>query len=134
MCGCKNRGCLETLASTNAIINVANKVYESKITLDELIKKAEAGDEKALSIFQKASEHLGTAIVFLVNVFNPSKIILGKDFTKYSMFELSVIKDKVKNCTLLPNSKSVTIKASSLGERSSVLGAAILPQKTIFEE
>lgn len=134
LCGCKNRGCLETLASTNAIIRNAKKVFGDGITIDELIRKAESGDKTAWNLFENAAEYLGTAIVFLVNIFNPSKIILGKDFTKYGRFELSAITDKVRSCALKPNSKSVAIKSSSLGERASVLGAAILPQKIIFKE
>jgi N-acetylglucosamine repressor len=132
ICGCKNRGCLETLASSNALVNNAKAVFGDDITLEKLIDYARNGDEKALLIFKNAAEYLGLAITFLVNTFNPSKIIIGKDFIKYAEFELHLIVDKVKRMALKSNAKAVVIKASKFGERSSVLGAAILPQRAIF--
>lgn len=134
ICACKNRGCLETLASTKAILSNAKKTYKYDMTIENLIEKARMGEKEALALFENAAKSLGTVIAYLVNIFNPSKVILGKDFILYSDFELSLIKKKVKNFALEPNFKAVKIKSSSLGEMSSVLGASILPQKKIFEE
>ena len=132
ICGCKNRGCLETLASSNALLYNAKMAFGETITMEILIDKAQNGDEKSLLIFKNAAEYLGLAITFLVNTFNPSKIIIGKDFVKYKEFELHLITEKVKRMALRSNAKSVEIKASNFGERSSVLGAAILPQRALF--
>jgi len=132
LCGCKNRGCLETLASTNALLTNAKSAFEKEITLDGLIALAQGKNKAAEEIFNNAAQYLGLAISFLVNTYNPSKIILGKDFTKYAKFELDVIIDKVNGTALKHNASAVRIQPSSFGERASVLGAAILPQIQIF--
>lgn len=132
LCGCKNRGCLETLSSTTALINHAINVFVERMDLEKLISFAHDGDEKAIAIFQDAADYLGTAITFLVNTFNPSKIIIGKDFIRYAEFELDLIIKKVQESALKPNARDVKIKVSDFGKRSSVLGAAILPQSKIF--
>lgn len=132
LCGCKNRGCLETFSSTTAILKRAEKVYKDKITLDKLIEFAKGGDERALEIFNTAADYLGIAICYLVNIFNPSKIVLGKDFTRYSEFMLDTVVERVRTTSLKNNYNSVVIAVSKFGEQASVLGAAMLPVRKLF--
>lgn len=133
VCGCKNRGCLETFSSSTAMLKVAEEIYKEKISLDKLIQLAKEGDKAAVEIFKKSADYLGTAICYLVNIFNPSKIIIGKDFTKYSEFMLDTVLEKVNSTALKNNLSSVEIKTSKYGEQASVLGAAILPTKKLFD-
>jgi len=132
LCGCKNRGCLEVLASSSALIKNAQCLLGENASLDALICLAQEDNKEALKIFNDAAEYIGLAILFLVNAFNPSKIIMGKDFVRYAPFELDKIVSKVNTLALKPNASAVSIKVSQFGERSSVLGAALLPQKEIF--
>lgn len=132
LCGCKNRGCLEAFASSNAILHKAKELIGADITLDRLTALADKGDQRAVKIFNNAAEYLGIAITFLVNTFNPSKIILGKDFVYFAPYELDILSRRVASFALKYNAKDVQIKVSGFGERSSCLGAAILPQQSIF--
>lgn len=133
LCGCKNRGCLETFSSTTAILKRAEEVYKEKITLDRLIQLAKGGDERALGIFNRAADYLGIAICYLVNIFNPSKIVIGKDFTRYSDFMLDTVMERARTTSLKNNYSSVTITVSTFGEEASVLGAAMLPVRKLFD-
>ncbi|MBN1873468.1 MAG: ROK family protein [Anaerolineae bacterium] len=96
-CGCGNYGCLETLSSGTAI---ARQMQEriaagefsvltervggdiSKITAKEVSMAAQEGDELAKSVFEQAGIYLGTAIVSLMYMLNPSLFVLGGSVTK----------------------------------------------------
>lgn len=132
VCGCKNRGCLETFSSTTAILKRADKAYGRKTSLEELIDLARGGDEIALEIFNTAADYLGMAICYLVNTFNPSKVVLGKDFTKYSEFMMKTLVERVRATSLTNNYESVVIAVSKFGDKAPVLGAAMLPVRKIF--
>jgi predicted NBD/HSP70 family sugar kinase len=132
VCGCKNKGCLETFSSTTSMLRKAKEIYGEELNIDELIGYAKNSDKRALEIFDAAADYLGVAICYLVNTFNPSKIVLGKDFTKYSEFMINTVAERVKTTALKNNYDSVEIVISQFGEQASVLGAAILPVRKIF--
>ncbi len=142
-CGCGKKGCLETVASTRGIIQNALRILESSnaytkasgedyLYIDELIQMANTGNKSALSIFTKSAEYLGTAIAELVNTLNPTMVVLGKEFTKYSNLCMDTITRVVNEKALKYPASQVSIVASELGDQSSTIGAAILPLKKVF--
>lgn len=133
ICACKNRGCLETYASTTAILKRAEEKYNRTLSIDEVIALAKESDRELREIFEVSAGYLGLAISYLVNTFNPSKIVLGKDFVKFSELMLDTIINKVKSTTIKNNYEPVSIKVSNFGEDASVFGASILPVITLFE-
>lgn len=144
-CGCGNYGCLETMASTARIAEKARRLVRQGITsslnevghtdeidIDRIIAAARDGDAAANEILLESARFLGIALSSLVNTLNPSKIVLGKEFVKYSDLVMDRIKEVVDRKALrLPASK-VEICVSAIGEKSSTLGAAIIPLKVLF--
>ncbi len=96
-CLCGNVGCLETLASGTAIARQARERIiagessaleemvdgdVSKITAKEVNEVAQAGDRLARSVFEEAGTYLGSAIVSLMYMLNPSLFVLGGSVTR----------------------------------------------------
>jgi predicted NBD/HSP70 family sugar kinase len=65
---------------------------------------------------------------------NPDKVVIGRDFTRYAHLVMEQILQIVQDKALEVPSSHVRIAASSLGDRSSALGAAIIPVKILFGE
>jgi len=144
-CGCGNYGCLETIASTGRIIEKARRMVgkgvasglsrignAEDIRLDDIARAARAGDETAKELLNEAAGYLGIALSNLVNTLNPSKIVLGKDFTVYGDLVMETIRGVVDRKALKRPAAGVEIIASEMGERVSTLGAAIVPLKLLF--
>lgn len=142
-CGCGKRGCLETLASTKGIINKANILLEccqkdldvadtNYYSIDCYIEKADAGNDRIRLIFDKSAEYLGIAIADIINTLNPTTVVLGKEFTKYSHLCMDTIKKVVGEKALRYPASQVSIIASEFGDKSSTIGAAILPIMKVF--
>lgn len=127
-CECGNYGCLELYSSAQRIAEKLNKE-----SIDEVITLARQGNEAAIQAFKLSAAHLGVAISGLVNTLNPEKIVLGKEFVKYAEFILDDIRESVDKKALKQPAKNVEIMVSKEGILSSVLGAAILPMKNLFE-
>lgn len=145
-CGCGNFGCLETVAATGWILEEVKKVIRKgtapglnniddveSVNLDQVVKAARAGDEQIKGVLVKAGGYIGIAAAYLTNTLNPSKIVIGKDFTKYSDIVLEHVKNIVSSKALKPTASDVEIMVSSIGEKSSAIGAAIIPLQQLFQ-
>ena len=92
-CACGKRGCLETVASTKALIEMAQEHVQArkdtmliseygvtdpkKIDMELIYNAACRGDAFCLGLFRNVGKHLGAAISTLINIMNPRVIILG---------------------------------------------------------
>lgn len=89
-CHCGKLGCLEAVASGNAIERQANQLLNRRqdewITAKELAKRALNGDMQARQIFSNAGRYLGRAIAMATNLFNPEKIVIGGGWHLLEMY------------------------------------------------
>lgn len=92
LCPCGNHGCLEALASGNAIGRTArDEVAAGRVPADSPLARAgpgaitgkavtqaaEAGDEFALGILEQAGFWLGVGIASLTNALDPEVVVVG---------------------------------------------------------
>jgi len=144
-CGCGNYGCLETMASVKYMEERARRLIRQgtasslnaiedsdSININDIISAAANGDVTAGGILLESARYLGIAISNLVNTLNPSKVIIGKEFVRYSHLVMEQLKAVVAGKALKYPVSRVEIAASGIGEQSSALGAAIIPLKALF--
>ncbi|MGC9347940.1 MAG: ROK family protein [Anaerolineae bacterium] len=96
-CTCGNVGCLEVLASGTAIGRRARERLArgeasiltdwvegdlSRITAKEVSEAGQKGDALAISVFREAGRFIGTAIVSLMYMLDPTLFVLGGSVTK----------------------------------------------------
>jgi predicted NBD/HSP70 family sugar kinase len=81
-CACGKRGCLEALVSDPAIIQRAGVVLGHTPTIQAAVDGALQGDAVLQGIFAAAGRTLGMAVANLVNVLNPSLVIIGGEGTR----------------------------------------------------
>ncbi|WP_172797846.1 ROK family protein [Longilinea arvoryzae] len=138
VCTCGNRGCLEALAGGRAIANRAIQEVNSgrrtvlteispvsQIRSRDVIAAARRGDLVSQQIVSEAGVHLGTALASLVNLFNPSMVVVGGGVAQIGDLLLEPIRETVHQRSLLPASRSVRITSALLGRRSSAMGAVV---------
>ena len=138
ICTCGNRGCLEALAGGRAIarraiqeVNSGRRTMLAQITpvsnihSRDVIAAARRGDLVSQQIVSEAGVHLGTALASLVNLFNPSMVVVGGGVAQIGDLLLEPIRETVHQRSLLPASRSVRITSALLGRRSSAMGAVV---------
>lgn len=142
-CSCGNYGCLQALAAGPAIAARAKKEIrlgrESLITelvhgdLEDITgetvhQAALQGDPLAIEALKNTGRYLGIGVANLINLLNPSRVILGGGVSKAGEFILGPMKETVEKRAL--NSASIcTVK---LGDYGTAIGAATLVLKNLF--
>ncbi|HVF54150.1 MAG TPA: ROK family protein [Actinomycetota bacterium] len=139
-CPCGLKGCLEQLASGNAIARIA-RAEASKdastsmlsfagsiddITTEHVAKAARQMDEAARSILRTAGRYLGIGLSNIVNMFDPEIIVLAGSVTGAGEPFLGPARDQLAQMTLAQRRRPVRLDVSKLGPDAGIVGAACL--------
>lgn len=82
-CVCGNRGCLESLVSTEALLRTAHEggFLAAESDLDDLGAAARGGDPAAVQLLHTAATLLGRALAGVVNLLGPRSVIIIGEIT-----------------------------------------------------
>ena len=76
VCGCGNRGCLETVASDTALAQRASEKLGRPVDVDEVIELLKAGRVDLRAELQTAVRYLAVGVAAVMNLFNPSTLFI----------------------------------------------------------
>jgi len=142
-CVCGLRGCLVTFVGARALEARAAELVADHpesalagmdIVVPEIEEAALAGDPLALRVIREAAGHLGTAIAGLLNLMNPSIVVLGGDMARLGDILLNPLREAIQDRTLVSSVAAAEIMASQLGPKSVAIGAATLVLKAALED
>jgi predicted NBD/HSP70 family sugar kinase len=122
-CLCGNRGCLETVASEGAILRAARRAGRAVETLDEAAVLARGGDEACRRAFVDAGEALAQGISIVLNLVNPSRVILSGDGVVASDLLLDNLRESLRKHTF-SDAAGCDVVTRPLADESWARGAA----------
>lgn len=144
LCGCGNRGCLETLASRTAVERdlceavargrktVLTEMLDGDLTLirSSMLRRAiEQNDELVIEILGRAAEVLGTACLTIRHLIDPEVILLGGGVVEACSEFFVPIVERVILSDQLPGARDAGhIYIAALGDDAVTLGAVALIQ------
>lgn len=137
---CPNRGCLEAFASGTAMgrdaLQAAHEYPESglgraaregrAVTGALVTELAHDGDPTAVAVVRRAGEYLGIGIASLVNIFNPSIVVVGGGVIAAGDLLLKPAREVLAQRALSPSKETARIVPARFGAESGMLGAAVL--------
>lgn len=132
-CGCGNIGCLETFASSTAVVRMAREMQGKSaglacedLTAEKVYLIAKGGDEAARSVFVTVGQALGNAIAVVAHILGPRKVILtGGGAGAWDLFHGEMQKRFLQR-SFYKERETVQIVAAGSGDRSGLLGAAYM--------
>jgi predicted NBD/HSP70 family sugar kinase len=124
VCRCGSRGCLEAYASSGSVLELMSAQMPGA-TIDEVVAAAQDGSPSALRSLEDAGFHLGWGIGSLVNVLNPSMIVVGGDLARAGELLLEPARAGLRRHAL-DAVATTPIVVSQLGHRASLIGAVLL--------
>jgi predicted NBD/HSP70 family sugar kinase len=91
-CHCGGRGCVEAIASTEAILTRARLVTgEALLSMDDAVTRARGGDEPLREVFAAAGHAIGLGLAALVNLFGPERVVVsGEGVATYDLLEAQI--------------------------------------------
>lgn len=135
-CSCGKQGCLETVVSGFALEEHAKRLGLSSSKFfggKALFDAAQQGNAEAQKELNKAGFYIGLAIANMINLFDPSLVILNGGLIKAGEHVLEQLKNSVKEHSISRNGAVCKIEVSGLGDYAGSLGAAMLGFKHFFE-
>lgn len=146
-CVCGNYGCLDAVASGEALVkyvisqiqmgattNITQLVNDdlSKINEKVICEAAKMRDKLALDTLEQCGKYLGIAISSVVNLLNPNMIIISGTISFAGDYIFNSLIEVVKKKSMKECLKDVSIIGASLKEEGGVIGASTLVLQTIF--
>jgi glucokinase-like ROK family protein len=137
LCRCGNYGCLETVASTQALIKRIQLLISQstptqltqlprEITLETIEQAFSRGDPLIHQAVLETGRYLGMAISSLVGTLNIQKIVITGDMTQFGSLWLEEIQSVVTQTTLPRLAYETKIEIGELGGNNIILGASAM--------
>lgn len=140
LCGCGNKGCVQSLASGPMIARYTMEKIKSgccsNIThmienLDDLTCKhiedaAKAGDRLATEVIERTGDILGVMFANLYQIFNINHLVVGGGVSKFGKPLFDRFNDKFKKLSKISSSYPVSIVPAMLGDNAGIIGAVTL--------
>jgi len=142
-CICGLRGCLVTYIGTPALLERAHELIREhpdsilagrEFEIRQFEEAALVGDAVAVEVAQEAAGYLGIVVAGLLNLMNPSMVVVGGDLAGLGELLLVPLRETARSRTLVSSVKAAEIRASELGPKSVAMGAATLVLKAALED
>jgi len=125
ICRCGNRGCLETIVGSDALLALLRSSH-GDLTLRDVISRALAGDPGCSRVVADAGDRIGIAVATLASAMNPQVIVVGGELAETGEILAGPLRDAVRR-HLVPNTIApVEVVLGELGARAEVMGALAL--------
>lgn len=133
LCKCGKVGCLDTLASADAIVQNAIRDLEAgkqsillhvegEISLEDIISAANNSDEYSLELLYDLGRHLGKALSYAIHLFNPEIIIIDGILSKAGHLITTSLTQSVLKYCLKEFTENLKIVISPLKDKSKLFG------------
>ena len=137
-CICGLRGCLAMHVGSPSLVKRARTLLAEypgsmleggEVSITAIEAAALAADPLALRVTREAAEFLGIAVAGMLNLMNPSVVIVGGGITGLGDRFLEPLRETVRLRTRVSSAAGATIVMSGLGPQSVPVGAASLVLK-----
>ncbi|HLO27685.1 MAG TPA: ROK family protein, partial [Anaerolineales bacterium] len=102
-----------------------SEISLDSITARDVAEAARRGDLTAQEIIKRSGTFIGIALAGLINLINPSTVIIGGGVAQVGDLLTTPIRQAVRERSLRAAEHSVRITTAMLGRRSSLIGALV---------
>ena len=126
-CGCGARGHLEALASGTGIARAAREAGLGDVGASTVAALEEAGNDAATLIMERARRAVAAALVSIVDIFNPQRVIVGGGVAIGQGDRLlGPVREAVRTLSFARQGARVEIVPAQLGDDVGLIGALSL--------
>ena len=125
-CRCGNTGCLEAVASGQAIATVLREAGLAAVTSADVVDLVRSGNLMASQAVRQAGRDIGSVLAACVSLLNPSMIVIGGVVADAGEHLLAGIREIVYQRSLPLATQDLRIVSSQTRGRAGVLGASAM--------
>ncbi len=126
MCRCGNTGCLEAVASAQAVAARLRESGQEVAGPADVVALVRGGDTTAGRAVRQAGREIGAVLAATVSLLNPSVIVVGGILAEAGEHLLAGIREVVYQRSLPLATQHLRIVVARTGAQAGVLGAAAM--------
>jgi predicted NBD/HSP70 family sugar kinase len=123
ICRCGNRGCLETVAGSRALVDALSHSRGPETRLEDVLALAAGADPGARRVVADAGRAVGLALAGICTVLDPRLVIIGGRIARAGSPLLDGVREVLSRSLPPVTNQSIQIVAGQLGDQAEVLGA-----------
>lgn len=124
LCRCGNYGCLEALASGPAVARQLHAQGLAARNGGDVLRLVAEGDLQAIQALRQAGRDVGDVLAMVVNLLNPSMIVIGGSMGEAGEHLVAGIREVVYRRSLPLATSNLRIGISMAGGQAAILGAS----------
>jgi predicted NBD/HSP70 family sugar kinase len=128
-CGCGRRGCVAALASGAALVRALRS--DGVRALPDVVRRVEAGDERAVALAGDAGRLLGTVLATVVTILNPHLVRVGGAIGSLAPF-LAGVRETLGQQAHEVAARGLDVGPAVLGDRAPLVGMAGIAAQAVF--
>jgi predicted NBD/HSP70 family sugar kinase len=133
LCYCGNRGCLETVASGPAIVELVGPMNGELLSLSRIVQLAADGDVRCRRAVADAGREIGVAVAGLCNLINPERVIIGGLLSRGGEVLLRPLRESIRRHAVQAAAETVDVRTAVFVERAELLGSVALALLDSYE-
>jgi predicted NBD/HSP70 family sugar kinase len=126
LCYCGNRGCLETVASGPAIVELVGQMNGELLSLSQIVQLAATGEVRCRRAVADAGREIGVAVAGLCNLINPERVIIGGLLSRAGEVLLRPLRESIQRHAVQAAAEIVDVRTAVFVERAELLGSVAL--------
>jgi predicted NBD/HSP70 family sugar kinase len=126
VCRCGNVGCLEAVAAGPALAAAVREQGEDAEDGGDVVELVRAGSLVAASVVRQAGRDIGEVVAMMINLINPSVVVIGGQVAAAGEHLLAGIRESVYQRSMPLATEHLRIVTSRAGGKAAVLGASAL--------
>ena len=146
ICGCGNTGCLQAVAGCEAIAREALRAATEDrsrvlaetlrktgvVTVADIGSATRVGDSFSADLLARTGRLVGTVLATLVNVLNPSIVVIGGELAQTGDICIASIREAIYRHSQPLLTRDLAVVRSRMGRSSGLLGAAGVALDALF--
>lgn len=130
LCGCGNKGCLETVAGDAALLKAVTSKTDHVLTMDQLIDQVSKGELNIEKELDKTLDYLSVGVAMIINILNPSKVFIFGRMFEINDTIFSDLQERISKRALAPSVGQCTISRTAVNRKT---GTIVGVSNHIFE-
>jgi predicted NBD/HSP70 family sugar kinase len=131
VCSCGNRGCLETIASSDAVAQhvhqQATAAYGNdlprKVDFDMVVRVAQQGDKFCERVLMEAAHAVGEALAPALSILGIRDVIFAGDLPRAGNIFFDTVGNVIRRRCIAPLNSAITLHRAELNDRAIAQGA-----------
>jgi predicted NBD/HSP70 family sugar kinase len=125
-CGCGRRGCLDAVASGDALVALAAQDGVHYGSFSDLLGAADQGDTRALDLLDHSARQVGQVLGDVITILDPTVVVVSGMVLRLGTWYVERVREAALGRAFMVNEAGPRIVPSAFGVEAGAVGSAAI--------